>query len=61
MKNRRKIIALFALAGAMLTGSGMVAGEVPDVCAACHNDNGVTTDPAVPTLAGNAAFFSKVS
>jgi cytochrome c553 len=45
------------LAAAMITVSGAVSAGVPEVCAACHNDNGVSSDAAVPTLAGNAAFF----
>lgn len=45
------------LAAAMMAASGAVFAGVPDGCASCHNDNGVSTDEHVPTIAGNAAFF----
>lgn len=56
-----KIITRFngmtLLAAAMMAASAGLSAGVPDGCATCHNDNGVSTDEAVPTLAGNAAFF----
>lgn len=58
MNHSRKIKGLTAVAAALLAASGMAAAA-PEVCVACHNDNGVTTDPMVPTLAGNAAFFTE--
>ncbi|MGB0513336.1 MAG: c-type cytochrome [Wenzhouxiangellaceae bacterium] len=42
---------------AIALAAGAVHAEVPEACVACHNDDGIATDPAVPTLAGNAAFF----
>ncbi|MDT8438593.1 MAG: hypothetical protein RQ729_06260 [Wenzhouxiangellaceae bacterium] len=56
MYNKRISKGLSVLAAGLLA-SGMVAAEAPEACVACHNDNGVSKDPAVPTLAGNAAFF----
>jgi len=57
MNHHRKLTGLTALGAAMLMASFLASAGVPEVCASCHNDDGVTTDPAVPTLAGNAAFF----
>ncbi|PKL95921.1 MAG: hypothetical protein CVV18_03630 [Gammaproteobacteria bacterium HGW-Gammaproteobacteria-8] len=45
------------LAAAMMVASGALSADVPEVCAVCHNDNGVSSHADVPTLAGNAAFF----
>lgn len=56
-----KIISRFTgmslLGAAMMAASAGLYAGLPDSCATCHNDNGVSTDAAVPTLAGNAAFF----
>lgn len=59
MKILTKSSGMTLLAAAMMAASGALSAGVPEVCAACHNDNGVSTDPAVPTLAGNAAFFTE--
>ncbi|MDT8450949.1 MAG: c-type cytochrome [Wenzhouxiangellaceae bacterium] len=55
-----KLSASAVLGLGMLLGAGMAAAQVPDSasdCVACHNENGVSDDPAVPIIAGNAAFF----
>lgn len=60
MKNATRFSALIALGSAMLLGTGLAAAGAPDSvgdCVACHHENGVSDDPAVPTIAGNAAFF----
>lgn len=57
MYHHHKLTGFTALGAAMLMATSVASAAVPEVCASCHNEDGVTTDPAVPTLAGNAAFF----
>lgn len=60
MCNTLKFSALAVIGLFVLAGSGLALAGTPEVasdCVACHNKNGVSDDPAVPTLAGNAAFF----
>jgi len=59
MKNLFKRSRLTLLAAAMLAASGALYAEVPEVCAVCHHDNGISTDAAVPIVAGNAVFFTE--
>ncbi len=51
---------LLVLAIAFVPASGAVAGGLPEAaktCATCHNENGVSDDPEVPTIAGASDFF----
>lgn len=57
MKTISRFTDMSLLAAAMMAASAGVSAGLSDNCATCHNDNGVSTDEAVPTLAGNAAFF----
>jgi len=50
-------LRIMALSAAIMLAAGVAQAELPEVCSTCHNDDGVSTDTAVPTLAGNAAFF----
>lgn len=55
-----KLSASVVLGLGILFGAGLAVAQVPDSasdCVACHNENGVSDDPAVPIIAGNAAFF----
>lgn len=51
---------LLVLAVVFVPVSGAVAGGLPEaaeICTTCHNENGVSDDPEVPTIAGASDFF----
>lgn len=51
-------LALTALVA--LTMSGPVSAKAPqsaEACSSCHNENGVSQDENIPTIAGASAFF----
>ena len=50
----------FVLAAALVAALNVAAAQAPapaETCAGCHNDNGVTTDANIPTIAGVGSFF----
>lgn len=62
MRMRLNRIALLSIAvsmTALMAGPAAAAG-MPDAagtCADCHGDNGVSSDSAIPTIAGASGFF----
>ena len=52
--------AKFALGAVLVAAMNVAVAQAPaaaENCASCHNDNGVTTDPSIPTIAGVGGFF----
>ena len=51
---------LMCVSAAALMASMPAASQAPeaaDTCVECHGENGVSTDPTIPTLAGASPFF----
>src|SRR5438132_155605 len=48
--------AVVAVAGMLATGAAHAAAD-PQLCVACHGPNGNSTNPAMPSLAGQPAQF----
>ena len=60
MKSMTRLSLSIAAGLVLATGMGTAVAEMPasaEACVACHNDNGVSTDPMVPTIAGVGSFF----
>lgn len=60
MKSFKTNAGKFALSALLVTGFNLAVAQAPgavESCAGCHNENGVTDDPAVPTIAGVGSFF----
>lgn len=50
-------LAIGAVLAAAMNVAVAQAPAAAENCASCHNDNGVTTDPNIPTIAGVGSFF----
>ena len=50
-------IAIGAVLGASMSVAVAQAPAAAENCASCHNDNGVSTDANIPTIAGVGSFF----
>lgn len=60
MKNTLYFSAIFMLGAVFALATNATAGDMPaaaEACATCHNENGVSDDPEVPTIAGASDFF----
>lgn len=60
MKTIKNHFVKAALSALLITGLNVAVAQAPaaaEACASCHNDNGVTTDPNIPTIAGVGGFF----
>lgn len=60
MKKTFNYLVLLVLGVVYIPATIAVAGGLPkaaEVCATCHNENGVSDDPEVPTIAGASDFF----
>jgi len=60
MNNARTYSASLALSLALFAVPGIAFAEAPaaaEACVACHNDDGISDDPHVPTIAGASAYF----
>ncbi len=57
IKKHSAKIALGAVLAAAMNVAVAQAPAAAENCASCHNDNGVTTDPNIPTIAGVGSFF----
>ena len=60
MKTIKNHFVKVASSALLLTGLNVAIAQAPaaaENCASCHNDNGVTTDPNIPTIAGVGSFF----
>ena len=52
--------ARIALGAVLVAAMNVAVAQAPaaaENCASCHNDNGVTTDASIPTIAGVGSFF----
>ncbi|MFN2333957.1 MAG: cytochrome c [Wenzhouxiangellaceae bacterium] len=52
--------ASLALSLALFSGQDIAFAEAPpaaEACVVCHNDDGISDDPHVPTIAGASAYF----
>ena len=52
--------AKIALGAVLVAAMNVAVAQAPaaaENCASCHNDNGVTTDASIPTIAGVGSFF----
>lgn len=52
--------ARIALGAVLFAAMNVAVAQAPaaaENCASCHNDNGVTTDANIPTIAGVGSFF----
>lgn len=60
MSTIKKHSVKFALGAVLVAAMNVAVAQAPaaaETCAGCHNDNGVTTDPNIPTIAGVGSFF----
>lgn len=57
IKSHSTKIALSAFLVAAMNVAVAEAPAVADTCASCHNDNGVTDNAEIPTIAGVGSFF----
>lgn len=60
MNTTRSLSGLFTLGFLLFGTAAVAAGDMPkaaETCATCHNENGVSDDPEVPTIAGASSFF----
>lgn len=56
----KKYSAKLAVGAVLVAAMNVATAQAPaaaETCASCHNDNGVTTDANVPTIAGVGSFF----
>jgi cytochrome c553 len=53
----RAVLACLALVAGVLAASAAHAAVEPQLCFACHGENGNSTNPAVPSLAAQPAQF----
>ena len=53
------VVVLLLLVGGTpaQAGDATAGGEMAGACAGCHGDNGISTDPTVPMLAGQSAGY----
>ncbi len=60
MKTIKTYTGKLALSALLTLAFNFAVAQAPDAiesCTGCHNENGVTDDPEVPTIAGVGSFF----
>ena len=60
MKTIKTYTGKLALSALLISAFNVAVAQAPaavESCTGCHNENGVTDDPEVPTIAGVGSFF----